>query len=1645
MDFLEEICNLIPNENIIENQHELNNKFIDSLFTEVGIKKLFILNFNINKKDEIDFKRMNKFINDSIERISSPFYFYLLLPDLNLNDNNEINNYIKNAIITNINKIIIDKSKSNKNKKIINKISIVNSINFLIRIYYNLHYNTLLMSSQLEENIYDYLKYIIENKFLFSKYIFNINLKEQIIKIEYNNTNIKIRKIEKENNEKEYKFIPEIILDLIFDILEQKKSPELISFLNLYFNLEKNNSLFFEIDSYFFSKENKDNFVQNMINLLNSPNIITNYYHGINMNKILYSLYFFSYFINKKQSLIKNEKEDNTQNLLNNFINKTLEKLFKNSIDLFNNPSFKNTKINNKMLDNYITFKIYGIYYKNFSSNSNKLDFHMDKGNDIYLYFTQLLQSSKIKDKIQKNQENNYIDLLAKTKSNFTEYSLEPQRKRMRNDTFIQQDNNFHNEYFTEKKNMDKIEQNNYIRSYSQNFNQNEFIIHKDENNINEDIMPIFDDIQNNKKDEEILINENNYNNLDCKDIRKLDLKSSQRNETKVSSTNFNFESSSENDSNHSDNENSIIESKNNNKNKFNNNSIHIIKEKKAKRNKSLALSSMSNSTCSQDFSNYFLVNDNEPNSQIEIKNVNNKTTKCLQTYEEENTINKIEVPKIQKIDEHQIIYNKLNKLDTPNYYYKKFTSNESKWTRIIYEPKRNIFKIFGFVFKNYIFYDRRFIKLKNLFKIKFQNKNLERSIPEEENYCLNYPSKLKNFICQDYYKPFLKPMSNFFENEYFVNSHSFVKNIVVQNDIDEIDKFRKINYEKFILDIKSKNKNEKYAEDKELKLSRIKCENISNKGSIFGYIYCTHSLMIFKDKSDNDIRLSKDNNNLVEQLFYLFSSDKSDRLKNRNKNIIIYYSEIEEIILRKFCFTEIAYEIFMKDGRSYFFNFFTKKNKDAFFELFIDKINEENTKIKNEKKLYYKNDRNYIDIKIINYPSNYFGENEYKYKYKMGKISNFQYLLLVNKFSSRSYNECNQYPIFPLLYLDIKDRKKRDLSKAICLNKYIDEDEEGFSKFHNNYSSLGYHFSSHYFTVAYIIYYLVRLIPFTFNNIKLQSGSFDSASRMFSSLENLLFVFQVSDENRELCPELFHSYESLLNLNYNNFGFSITTKKQIHHFNTNQKFGIVEFIIDSRKLLEEKELSEWINNIFGCNQLSHDPNLINKFPDYSYGQLNNFNNEKELLYSLIGEDENKLTKSKKEYINNRIKHLKYKIELLSLGLTPSQLFKYNHPKKIRNNNIENMNSSNIENDMNNSLNKPLKNEIPNSNTINKYLIEFLKNTNFEILTCIFNINNNNNENIKIAFLFKNSIELFNLYFKIETGCLNCLNIKLKKDLKIIKIRPYNNIMVELYDNIFLLCRLHNRTLLLISEKQNFFIKWTCIVTAIEFYSHDEILVDKNTKTHINNIILGDEEGNLSLIEIQTVFNYYKNECKLNELKIIHKRYKVFYSYINKILYNKRLNIIISSCNEGFISINNGFSFEILNIIEIENNPYILNFKISEYDLLYIHTKRGNKNNSIFEIYCYTLNGIKVSSINCQNEFIDFYINNYGINAICKNGIINTYDCVNLQQIKNNFDEEDIKALNKNGDIKYSLYIPKHQNIFIIFINKEYKLIKINN
>ena len=1615
-------------------QKNINKDFIEKLFTCSCIKLLFILYFNVFEEEELkDLKYLEKYISFSISTVYNPFYFYFLLPFADLNTDIHLNKYYKSEIlqliVSNIilynNTFKIDFNNTGSNKNVKNDIIFLNSIIILIRIYsiINNNENSVVMIKT-EKIIYVYLKFILENNLLYSKYIFNINLFDEnvILNEQKSSNNKKEKKKEKKQNiknEKEYKYLSEITLDIIFYFLAKKKNSELIAMLNNKLNLNKKNSLFYEIDEFFLIEsnlnKNENNYNNHAIHFLNTPIMNTTYCNSINANPILFCPFFFIYFY-KQKNLLQHSKAEQE---LTDLINKSLEILFKDTISLVQKYLKSIKKLKSKFTQ--AVFKIYYIIFDHFLSKYKDNSFHLKESDKIYSYFKKFLNNSKEIIKMEKN--NDYKKAIYQLKNIPFIGRNEPasnlhSNSNMRKTSYIPEFNyllNINEEETNDNLNINKIknEENEENREKKENN-----ILYKRSRSIDKQIeINILD-----KEDNTSTSNSNSNNN---KNMIKLKIKPSSKYLLEVdndsnSNTNTNINLNNIDLSSETNSENSFFDNNSlgfNSNYKCNNfNNINNTEEKKRKRKNDFYSNKNFRSTLC--FNSHLLYSNKILNQTFddfkeEENNLRNKITQ-----KNFNIINIQEEIENEKEAEHKYILDKLKDNEVPYFYYREMAKKEEpKSSRIVLNPKREIMKIFGFSFRKYIYNIKKFKKVKYTFKMKKRDKSLEISIPEEENYSLNYPTKLKNFTCNDYYRPFLKPILNYFDTEYFYNAHPFLNESVVNKESNKEEQLGKIKYDKISLIIKKK-KSE----------SRFKCENISNKGSIFGALHLHNSLMAFQDKSKYDHRSSKEK--LLDQLFYLFSSDINDRLIGRNKSIIIYYNEIKEIILRRYCFTDIAFEIFMKDNRSYFFNFFNKDNRKNFYESLIKKINNINSRITDDSTTNTNSDSNeIININVINDSKVYFDKKDFKNSYIKKTITNFQYLLQVNKCSSRSYNDNSQYLIFPLLYMDLDMKVERDLSKPISLNKKLTDDD--YIKFQNNYETMGYHFNNHYASMAYVLFYLMRLFPFTNCQIKLQSGHFDSPSRIFSSLQNLLYVFGISEENRELLPELFHFYECFLNLNYNDFGFIEFDKKQIHHFSTSQKCGIIEFIINLRNLLETKELAPWINNIFGYKQINENYESFNCFPKYSYEQFNNF----EKLKEEINEDKNKNIKP--EIINDMIKNIKNKIEMLTLGLTPSQLFKSPHPYKENNNTKEKTNENKNKSEFGKT---PPKGKEINCG-INISLKNFINKENLKNLLYSFN-NINNNEAIKIIFVYESCIIIFDYISENDKEQHPQITLDLEEDV-LLKMKPYRNSLIEMYENIFLLCRLINRTLLLCSEKKKIYIEWPCIITAIELYSHSKKhIANINTEIHINKIILGDEDGYLSIVEIITEYIDKKKEFKIKSLNNCKKN-KAHYSYINGIAYIERLNIIISSCGKGFITINNAYSFDILNIININKHYNILDFKLSKYDLLYIYTTTKTSYDCKYELYCFTLNGIKIKRLNIK-ECFNFYIINTSVFILYKDGNIQEYNCCNFKEIENHINKEEILDIKKYGEILHSVFYSKFSNFFIIF-GQEYKVIQIFN
>ena len=101
-------------------------------------------------------------------------------------------------------------------------------------------------------------------------------------------------------------------------------------------------------------------------------------------------------------------------------------------------------------------------------------------------------------------------------------------------------------------------------------------------------------------------------------------------------------------------------------------------------------------------------------------------------------------------------------------------------------------------------------------------------------------------------------------------------------------------------------------------------CEFIKKTKIICGNIILNKKFLYFKN-NDNIIK------EYGKDIKYLFGSYKDD-ISVTNKIILIKIKDIKEIISRRFLYDYRAFEIFLKDGKSYYFNLYSKKSLLYFY-----------------------------------------------------------------------------------------------------------------------------------------------------------------------------------------------------------------------------------------------------------------------------------------------------------------------------------------------------------------------------------------------------------------------------------------------------------------------------------------------------------------------------------------------------------------------------------------------------------------------------------------------------------------------------------------------------------------------------------------
>ena len=179
------------------------------------------------------------------------------------------------------------------------------------------------------------------------------------------------------------------------------------------------------------------------------------------------------------------------------------------------------------------------------------------------------------------------------------------------------------------------------------------------------------------------------------------------------------------------------------------------------------------------------------------------------------------------------------------------------------------------------------------------------------------------------------------------------------------------------------------------------------------------------------------------------------------------------------------------------------------------------------------------------------------------GKMSNFDFLMHLNSFAGRSYNDLTQYPVFPWVLADYESEDidlsnpniYRDLSKPMGALGVARAEQ-----FKERYDSLEshllkkddpppFHYGTHYSCAAYVLNYLVRMEPFSRLALSLQGGKFDLADRLFNDI-NASWKSASQDnlqDVRELIPEFYYLPEFLKNSNSFDFGTK-QDGKTVHH-----------------------------------------------------------------------------------------------------------------------------------------------------------------------------------------------------------------------------------------------------------------------------------------------------------------------------------------------------------------------------------------------------------------------------------------------------------------------------------------------------------------
>ncbi|CAK57856.1 unnamed protein product (macronuclear) [Paramecium tetraurelia] len=398
--------------------------------------------------------------------------------------------------------------------------------------------------------------------------------------------------------------------------------------------------------------------------------------------------------------------------------------------------------------------------------------------------------------------------------------------------------------------------------------------------------------------------------------------------------------------------------------------------------------------------------------------------------------------------------------------------------------------------------------------------------------------------------------------------------------------------------------------------------ELITQRGFYRGKIRITSDYLMFE------------NFGLESQELEIQYKFQKESLLKAEKQKLIPLSQIKEVFTRMYLAQSTAIELFTSNNKTYFFNLLN--NRSSVLKLLGQSVN------------------------VITNPCEQFKKSGIMEKWRKGEITNFQYLIEINKYSGRTYNDLNQYPIFPWVianYVDFDIQNKEhfrrlDLPIGALNQKRLENFLERFKEADPEDMNMYFIYGTHYSHSAIVMSLLMRMEPFASLHQELQSGKFDKADRLFHSLEQQWYsALNSSSDVKELIPEFYYFGEFLKNKNKFDLGQlqSGTTVGDVtlpSYINTKSP---EELIFLNRQALESElvssSLNNWIDLIFGYKSGLNAQKYNNLYHRLTYSSY---------VQQLLEKTEDEV--KKEQYIT----------QVNFYGQIPQQLFKKEHPQKTQ-------------------------------------------------------------------------------------------------------------------------------------------------------------------------------------------------------------------------------------------------------------------------------------------------------------------------------------------------------------------------------------------